>query len=139
MQERRIIGGILAFQIFDPDSGWSSIKEVESAEQLLDELKPMANAAGAPLYENEESTIKRELDRLQREAARSDFMKDANQLASGGRGEGLVALVSRWGRYDVALKVLSDPDFLESRSGALVQEALQEALLRVTDRSFDVR
>ena len=71
----------------------------------------MANEKGAPIYEPEERLIRAELQRLQREAARNDFMKDANQIA-GGRAEPLIALVSRWGRYDVVSKVLTDPDLL---------------------------
>jgi hypothetical protein len=50
-----------------------------------------------------------------------------------------VALVSRWGRYDVCEQVLSNQDLLEHRTQTFMQVALQEALLRVIDRSFDVR
>ena len=75
----------------------------------------------APLYDAEEERMKKEIDMLQRISARNDFMKDANVLMSAHRGEGLITLVSRWGRRDVTRRVLSHQDFIEHRQQRHVQ------------------
>ena len=91
-EETKVIGGTLAFEVL-ANGLWSRRPiECESADDLIDNLRAPLNAAGVPLHEENEDLILSEINRLQREAARNDFMKDANQLKS--RGEGLVSLSS---------------------------------------------
>ena len=51
---------------------------------------------------------------------------------------GLLQLVVRWGRNDIAKIVLHDPELTEQRAPVAVQRAFQEALERSVDRSFDI-
>ena len=90
-EETKVIGGTLAFEVLANDLWSRRPIECESADDLIDNLRAPLNAAGVPLHEENEDLILSEINRLQREAARNDFMKDANQLKS--RGEGLVSLV----------------------------------------------
>ena len=111
--------------------------ECESVDDVVEKLQ-RETRTHAPMDEDDQEKVRREVQRLLREAARNDFMRDSNQLTAS-RGEGLVALVSRWGRHDVTERVLEDGDFFEHRTPRLLQDALQDALLRVTDPSYDVR
>ena len=51
---------------------------------------------------------------------------------------GLLQLVVRWGRVDIAKSVLKDPELLQQRQPTQVQMAFQEALSRSIDPNFDV-
>jgi ADP-ribose pyrophosphatase len=50
----------------------------------------------------------------------------------------LLRLVVRWGRKDIAEKVLTDPDLIEQRQLPMVQGAFHEALARSTSPHFEV-
>ena len=78
-------------------------------EDCIEKLQPLANKAGRPVVDDETIKVVRgELERLLLQAACNDFMRASNNMVrgKGARGLGLVALVARWGRYDVLERVL---------------------------------
>jgi hypothetical protein len=55
------------------------------------------------------------------------------------RSASLASILVRWGRHDVAERVLRDPELLEHRQVLLLQPALQQALQRASsERNFNV-
>ncbi len=135
---------------------WSRRTHFDTAEQLLLALPKMRaeliadtettlampnlqrGHSSRPLAEEDRASVAQELERLVLQAASNDFARDASPIIHYNRTP-LVALVARWGRYDVLKQLLSDPDMIEYRHADQVQEALQVALRRVCrDQSFDV-
>ena len=56
------------------------------------------------------------------------------------RRASLASILVRWGRYDVAKRVFSNPELIDQRSESMLQPAFQEAVQRaLSERDFNVQ
>ena len=135
-------GGKLGLEVLDQGCLVASERS-NSVEECIEKLRRLAHKLKKhELSEEDVKNIKLEVSRLLLQAACNDFMRASSNMVSGKGGHALgVALVARCGRYDVLHHLLMQTSSGTSAAARaeMVQEALQEVLLRVTDPSFDVR
>ena len=116
MHLSRELGGQLPFAwgvIAQPTAIWVPLREILADRESR---KKLVAATDIRWFENVRGMVDRE------------YMRP-----------GLLQLVVRWGRNDIAEIVLRDAELQEQRVPAAVQRAFQDALERSTDRSFDIK